>query len=94
MMLPSVPPARMIGIAASPKVDKPDPYNTHPTMRETIERSVEEAMVDWDKQQRPSEARRRMIAALAAEMGRKPIEPRYPHEGRSDRVTGYRRWEP
>lgn len=36
-------------------------------------------------------ARARNIAALAAEL-RKPVTPRFPHEARSDRVTGYRRW--
>jgi hypothetical protein len=37
------------------------------------------------------EARKRNVAALAAEL-RKPFEPRFPPEGRSDRVYGGRRW--
>ena len=36
-------------------------------------------------------ARKRNIAALAKELGR-PAPVRYPHEGRSDRVYGGRRW--
>lgn len=36
-------------------------------------------------------ARLRNIAALRSEMGR-PLPQKHPSEGRSDRVTGYRRW--
>jgi hypothetical protein len=34
----------------------------------------------------------RKVKVLREEMGREVTGPRFPHEGKSDRVTGYRRW--
>lgn len=48
----------------------------------------------FERQKADDEAsgrRARLVAALGAEMAR-PVEPRFPPEGRSDRVFGGRRW--
>jgi len=48
----------------------------------------------FERQKAEDEAsgrRARLVAALSAELSR-PVEPRFPPEGRSDRVFGGRRW--
>jgi hypothetical protein len=73
--------------ASTCRHSKPDPY--------AVAKSVSDAEhATW--QSRNEQARKRNIAALARELDQPSAERRarlHPHEGRSDRVYGGRRWE-
>jgi hypothetical protein len=70
---------------------KGDPY-TSPLHCQSAQ--FTDAQTRFLTDQRPSqvEARKRLVAALAADMGRPVTPPRFPSPGRDDRVAGYRRW--
>lgn len=59
----------------------PDPYENHRKLEEAVGRERVAAMTA----EHPDNVRARKIAALRESLSAK-VEPRYPHEGRSDRV--------